>query len=57
MKAAVWVDYGQVEIRDVDVPDIGPKEVLVKVEAASLCTSDSRMIEQGENDPKHPPPA
>ena len=40
MKAAVWVDYGKIEIREVPVPVIGDNEVLLKVRAAGVCITD-----------------
>ena len=47
MKAVVWTDYGRIEIQDVPVPSAGPLEVLVKVKACSLCTTDTVMIDRG----------
>ncbi len=40
MKAAVWTDYGKMEVRDVPMPVIGEGEVLLKVRAAGLCMTD-----------------
>ncbi len=40
MQAAVLVDFGRVEVRDVPVPEAGPGEVLVRVEACGICRSD-----------------
>lgn len=40
MKAAVWTDYGKMEIREVPDPVIAPNEVLLKVHAAGVCTTD-----------------
>lgn len=54
MKAAVWVDYGKVEIQDVPVPTVSPEGVLVRVQAASLCSTDLTMIKKGILDIKPP---
>ncbi len=40
MKAAVWTDYGKMEIKEVPNPVIGDNEVLLKVRAAGLCMTD-----------------
>lgn len=40
MKAAVWTDYGKMEIQEVPMPIIGENEVLLKVRAAGLCKTD-----------------
>lgn len=40
MKAAVWTDYGKMEVKEVPVPSIGEDEVLVKVRAAGVCVTD-----------------
>lgn len=40
MKAAVCVEPGRIEINEIDVPDPGEGEVLVKVSATGLCGSD-----------------
>jgi 2-desacetyl-2-hydroxyethyl bacteriochlorophyllide A dehydrogenase len=42
MKAVQLVKIGQpVEMHDIPVPEIGPKDVLVKVKAAGICHSDA----------------
>lgn len=40
MKAAVWTDYGKMEVKEVPMPVIGEGEVLLKVRAAGLCMTD-----------------
>ena len=40
MKAAVWTDYGKMEVKKVPMPVIGEGEVLLKVRAAGLCMTD-----------------
>ena len=40
MKAAVWTDYGKMEIQEVPMPIIGEGELLLKVLAAGLCMTD-----------------
>ncbi len=40
MKAAVWSDYGKIEIKEVPMPVIGDDEVLLKVRGAGVCMTD-----------------
>lgn len=40
MKAAVWTDYGKMEVKEVPMPVIKEGEVLLKVRAAGLCMTD-----------------
>ncbi len=40
MKAAVWIDYGKMEIKEVPKPIIDENEVLIKVRAAGVCKTD-----------------
>ncbi len=40
MKAAVWTDYGKIEVKEVPDPVIGEGEVLLKVRAAGVCMTD-----------------
>ena len=40
MKAAVWTDYGKIEVKEVPTPVIGDDEVLLKVRAAGVCMTD-----------------
>lgn len=40
MKAAVWTDYGKMEIKEVPKPVINENEVLLKVRAAGVCKTD-----------------
>lgn len=46
MKAALVVAHGQVEICEVPVPEPGPTEALVRIEACGLCgTTDRHLVE------------
>lgn len=40
MKALLLTDYEQMEVTDVDEPDVGPEDVLIQVEACGICGSD-----------------
>lgn len=40
MKAVVWTGQENFELQEVPVPKIKPNQVLIKVEAASICTTD-----------------
>ncbi len=44
MKAAVLHAIGDLRVEEVEVPSIGPKEVLIKVKAAGVCGSDIPRI-------------
>jgi L-iditol 2-dehydrogenase len=44
MIAAVFHGPGEMEATEVDVPDIGPDEVLMKVGANTLCGTDGRIL-------------
>lgn len=45
MKAAVYAGNGRVCVENVDVPAIGPGEILVRVEACGICHTDLKKIE------------
>ena len=45
MKAAVFLAPAQMELQDVAVPGIGPREVLVRVRAAGICGTDVRIFQ------------
>tara|TARA_R110002049_G_scaffold4601_5_gene32020 strand:- start:37405 stop:38442 length:1038 start_codon:yes stop_codon:yes gene_type:complete len=40
MKALLLTEYKQMEVTDVDEPEVGPNDVLVQVEACGICGSD-----------------
>lgn len=44
MKAAVLMAPDQLEIREVDTPLPGPADVLIRVEACAVCSSDVSLI-------------
>ena len=44
MKAAVLVAPHRFEIRDVPMPDVGPSDVLIKVERCGICGTDMHMF-------------
>ncbi|ROR04700.1 alcohol dehydrogenase catalytic domain-containing protein [Erwinia sp. JUb26] len=45
MKAVVAYAPGDYRLEEVDVPNIGPKEILVKVEACGICAGDVKAYE------------
>ena len=47
MQAVVWTELGKIEVCDVPRPVPGEMEILVRVKATCLCTTDATMIEQG----------
>lgn len=40
MKAVVYYDFDDIRIEDIPIPEIGSDEVLVRVKACSLCSTD-----------------
>jgi L-iditol 2-dehydrogenase len=40
MKALVLTAYGRLEVQDIPVPDVGPRDALVRVMACGICGSD-----------------
>ena len=56
MLAAVFQKPGQIEITEMDTPEIGPNEVLVKVGANTICGTDVRIF-RGEKTKGIPLPA
>ncbi len=51
MKAAVLVEYGRIEWREVEVPRITADEVLVQIRFAGICGSDQHVF-RGEFHPR-----
>lgn len=47
MKAAVFHGVKDVRMEEIDVPEIGPSEVLVKIRAALTCGTDRKMYLRG----------
>ena len=45
MKAAVYRGRGRVSVQTVPVPEIGPGELLVRVESCGICPTDLKKIE------------
>src|ERR1700704_769937 len=44
MKAAVYRGAGRVEVEAIAVPEIGPREILVRVETCGICHTDLKKI-------------
>jgi D-arabinose 1-dehydrogenase-like Zn-dependent alcohol dehydrogenase len=52
MRAARMYGYNEpLRLEEIPVPEVGPTDVLVKVEAAGMCRSDFQLIEGGRSDP------
>jgi L-iditol 2-dehydrogenase len=47
MRAAVLVERGRVEVRDVPAPSLGPDDVLVAPRAVGICGSDLHLYRHG----------
>jgi hypothetical protein len=45
MKAAVYVGSQTVRVEEVETPQIGPGELLIRVEACGICHTDLKKIE------------
>jgi 2-desacetyl-2-hydroxyethyl bacteriochlorophyllide A dehydrogenase len=51
MAAAVLRGPGRLEVTEVPVPAVGPREVLVEVELCGICGSDLHMVIEGWGEP------
>jgi L-iditol 2-dehydrogenase len=47
MRAAVYRGTGDLRVEDVPVPEAGPSEMLVRVEACGVCGTDIKKIQKG----------
>jgi L-iditol 2-dehydrogenase len=47
MKAVVYRGPGEIAVEDVPVPEPGPGEMLVRVDACGICPTDLKKIEKG----------
>ena len=56
MKQLWWVDWDQIELRDVEIPEVKPNEVKVKVAYAALCATDVHQVTMGVMGSKPPAP-
>ena len=45
MRAAVYRGNGSVEVEEVPTPQIGPGELLVRVESCGICHTDLKKVE------------
>ena len=54
MKALVLVEYNNFELKEVPLPKIDPKEVLIKVKACAICGSDIHGMD-GSTGRRRPP--
>lgn len=55
MKAMVLKSIGeQLELQDLDVPDCGPDEILLKVHACAVCRTDLHIVDGELTEPKLP---
>jgi L-iditol 2-dehydrogenase len=45
MKAAVYTGNSQISVQDVPVPELGPGEILIRVETCGICHTDLKKIE------------
>lgn len=47
MKAAVYLGPQQIEIRELEIPEIGPRDLLVKIRTATTCGTDLKTYIRG----------
>ena len=47
MKAAFYLGPGQMEVREAPKPEAGPGDLLLRVDACSLCGTDVRILKHG----------
>jgi L-iditol 2-dehydrogenase len=45
MRAAVYTGNGQVAVQQIPVPELGPGEILIRVETCGICHTDLKKIE------------
>lgn len=45
MRAAVYVGSQRVEVREIETPQVGPGEILIRVESCGICHTDLKKIE------------
>jgi threonine dehydrogenase-like Zn-dependent dehydrogenase len=45
MKAAVMAEWGKIDVKDVQVPEPGEEECLIKVRYAGICGTDLHIYE------------
>jgi L-iditol 2-dehydrogenase len=45
MKAAVYLGNGRIAVQSLEMPEIGPAEILVRVETCGVCHTDLKKIE------------
>ncbi len=56
MKQLWWVDWDKIELREVEIPQVKPNEVKVKVAYAALCATDVHQVTMGVMNSKPPAP-
>ena len=56
MKQLWWVDWDQIELREVEIPQVKPNEDKVKVAYAALCATDVHQVTMGVMNSKPPAP-
>jgi L-iditol 2-dehydrogenase len=54
MRAVAYLEPGELELREVPIPSIGPDDMLVRVRVALTCGTDVKTYRRGH--PKIPPP-
>ena len=47
MKAIVYHGQNDLRLEELDIPEIGPKDVLLKTKYASICGSDLHAVRRG----------
>jgi L-iditol 2-dehydrogenase len=47
MKAAMLYGVGDLRIEEVETPEVGSGEVLVKIKAATTCGTDLKILQRG----------
>ncbi|MBN1298884.1 MAG: zinc-dependent dehydrogenase [Actinobacteria bacterium] len=54
MKAAVYYGPNDIRVEEKPVPQVGPDDILIKVEASSICGTDLRIFKSGHHAVKPP---
>jgi (R,R)-butanediol dehydrogenase/meso-butanediol dehydrogenase/diacetyl reductase len=56
MKQLWWTDKDKIELKDVEIPEVQPNEVKVKIAYAALCATDVHQVTMGVMGAKPPAP-
>ena len=56
MKQLWWLDKDKIDLIDVEIPEVKPNEVKVKIAYAAICATDVHQVTMGVMGAKPPAP-